>query len=298
MINKAIKIDYYEVYRRRKENNNKYVEEKVDISAIFEILKDATVQERTFKYGGETIRFQKIKYDTENKIWEVQILRSRNIIAPGIADNSGNYTITTLTDDKYYAESISLLYSGEKSLLAFQINHNYMTRTVLEEILNKFQEDLTEKILLFPIIVKDKAQKIKKAKFYTKLHIIAKQNPIETMQSDTLMGSILSSTKKYEGSQVEITIGFGRARKKKDTLNTQQIKEEIEFLSKNENIESLQIDYKSEIDELTDTFNLIKERLQDWIHIQRDSNKKPILHEDVIERMKTKIINKIENGII
>lgn len=298
MINKAIKIDYYEVYRRRKENNNKYIEEKVDISAIFEILKDATVQERTFKYGGETIRFQEIKYDSENKIWEVQILRSRNIIAPGIADNSGNYTITTLTDDKYYAESISLLYSAEKSLLAFQINHNYMTRTVLEEILNKFQEDLTEKILLFPIIVNDKVQKIKKAKFYTKLHIVAKQNSSEIMQAGTLMGAILNSTQKYEGSQVEITIGFGRTRKKKDTLNTQQVKEEIEYLSKNENIELLQIDYKSDIDELTDTFNLIKERLHDWIYIQKANDKKPILHEDIVKKMKMKIINKIKNGTI
>lgn len=100
MQKKAIRVDYYEVWRHRKENNDNYVDEKVDISSIFQILRDDSILERTFKYGGETIRFQEIEYDKENKTWEVQILRSRTLVIPGIADNLGGYTIDTLDERK------------------------------------------------------------------------------------------------------------------------------------------------------------------------------------------------------
>lgn len=296
MIQKAIKIDYYEVWRHRKKDDNTYIDEKVNISNIFKMLKDCSINERTFKYGGETIRFQKIEFEETEKIWEIQLLRSRNLMPPGVADNSGNYTITTLDDDKYYAESITLLYSEIKSLLAFQINHNYMTRTVLEEILNRFQEDLTEKIHLLPILIKDKEQKVKNAKYYTKIHIVAKQGNYED-ENETLIGKILNSAKKYEGAQFELTIGFGRTKKKKDTLNVEEVKKDIEFLNNAEGIESFQIDYKSDIDTIQDTFNLIKERVQDYIFIQK-SRKESIMHEDILEKMKYKFMERIKSGII
>lgn len=296
MQQKAIKIDYYEAWIYRKKDKDNYEEEKINISAIFKMLQNNSVVERTFKYGGESIRFQEINYDKENRIWEIQLLRSRDIIIPGVADNSGNYTITTLDNDKYYAESIALLYNEEKSLLAFQINHNYMTRTVLEEILNRFQEDLTEKIHLLPIIIKDKAEMVKNAKYYTKLHVVAKQG-FDRNNKDTLMGKILGSAKKYEGAQFEITIGFGKSKKKKDTLNIDEVKKDIEVLNNARGIESLQIDYRSDIDTIQDTFNLIKERVQDWIYIQKDK-KIPILYEDVLEKMKPKFIKRIKSGII
>lgn len=96
MKQKLIRIDYYETWRHREEDKDNYVDEKVNISNIFKILNNGSVEEKTFKYGGETIRFQKIEYDETNKIWEIQILRSRSSIIPGIADNQGGYTIDTL----------------------------------------------------------------------------------------------------------------------------------------------------------------------------------------------------------
>lgn len=181
-------------------------------------------------------------------------------------------------------------------MLALQINHNYITKTVLEEILNKFQEDLTEKIHLLPIIIKDKEERVKNAKFYTKLHIVAKQK-FNKINNDTLMGKILSSAKRYNGEQIEVTIGFGKSKKKKDTLNIDEIKKDITFLNNAEGIESVQIDYKSDIDMAQDTFNLINESVKDWIFIQIDK-KRPILHEEILEKMKTKFINRIKSDII
>ncbi len=187
-----------------------------------------------------------------------------------------------------------MLYNEEKSLLAFQVNHNYITRTVLEEILNRFQEDLTEKIHLLPIIMKDQKEQVQNAQYYTKLHIVAKKEFDESYK-DTLMGKILSFAKKYNGKQMEVTIGFGRWKKKTDTLNIEEIKKEITCLKDAKGIEDLQIEYKSNIDTLQDTFNLINQRVQDWIYIQKDT---PILHEDVLEKMKTKFINRIRSDII
>lgn len=295
---KAIRVDYYEVWRSREETKDKYINEKVNISYIFEILRNNSFVERTFKYGGETIRFQKIKYDKENKIWEIQLLRSRSQIIPGVANNnSGSYKIKTLEDGEYYAESITLLYNEVKSLLALQINHNYLTRKVLEEILNRFQEDLTEKIHLLPIVTKNKEEKVKSAKYYTKLHVVAKNDFNGIDNQKTLMSGMLSSAKKYNGAYYEINIGFGRTRKKKDTLTIEEVKKDIEYLNSAKGIEDFQVDYKSDIDTMQDTFNLINERVQDWIYIQKDK-KYPILHEDVLEKMKIKLLKRIESDII
>ncbi|MCI8760504.1 MAG: hypothetical protein HFJ34_05230 [Clostridia bacterium] len=100
MKQKAIRVDYYEIWKYTKKDGNNYADERTNISYIFEVLKNGSITERTFKYGGETIRFQEIKYDEENKTWEIQILRSRNSIIPGIADNLGGYIIDTLEKRK------------------------------------------------------------------------------------------------------------------------------------------------------------------------------------------------------
>lgn len=151
---------------------------------------------------------------------------------------------------------------------------------------------------MLPIIIKDKEEKVKNAKYYTKFRIVAKQkNAINGNNKDILIGKILSFAKKYDGEQVELIVGFGRKKKKKDTLNIDEIKKDITFLNNIEGIESFQVDYKSDIDTIQDTFNLVNERVQDWITIQKDK-KHPILHEDILEKMKTKLINRIKSDII
>lgn len=151
---------------------------------------------------------------------------------------------------------------------------------------------------MLPIIIKDKEEKVKNAKYYTKFRIVAKQkNTINETNEDTLIGKILSFVKKYDGEQVELTVGFGRKKKKKDTLNVYEIKKDITFLNNIEGIEAFQVDYKSDFDTIQDTFNLANERVQDWITIQKDK-KHPILHEDILEKMKIKLINRIKSDII
>lgn len=300
MESKAIRMDYYEVWEYKKMNNNTFKEQKMNIANILVLLEKMPIQERTFEYGGEKIRFQEIVFDSENKTWEIQLLRARNTIIPGVADDSGNYTIMKLENNKYYAESISVLYNESKCLIAFQINHNYVTRSLLQQIFNKFQKDLDDIIELRPIIIKDKKEKVENAKYYTKLNLIVKktQKQNDLLNKDkSLMGNILSSANKYEGAQIEISIGFGRRKKKNDTLNIEQIKETINYANQIDGIESLQIDYKTDEDSLLDSFNLIKERVQDWIYIQKEKNS-PILHKQIIKKMKEKFIKRINSGIM
>lgn len=297
---KAIKMDYYEVWAYRKLNDSTFKEQKMNIANILKVLKEMPTTERTFEYGGEKIRFQEIIYDSVNEIWEIQLLRARNTLIPGVADEAGNYTVMKLENDKYYAESISVLYNENKCLIAFQINHNYITRSLLQQIFNKFQKDLDDIIELRPIIIKDKKEKVENAKYYTKLNLIVKKSDKTTEMFDknqSLMGSILKSANKYEGAQIEINIGFGRKKRKNDTLNVEEVKETIKYVNQIEGVESLKIDYKSDEDSLLDSFNLVKERIQDWIYIQKEKNS-PILHKDIIEKMKGKFIKRIKSGII
>lgn len=299
MKSKAIRVDYYEIWKYKKINNENFREQKVNIGNIFKLIEQMPIQERTFEYQGEKIRFQEITHDLENKIWEVQLLRARNKLLPGVADDSGNYTVMKLGDDKYYAESISMLYSEDKCLISFQINHNYITRSLLQQIFNKFIEGVDDIIELRPIIIKDKREKLENAKYYTKLNLVVKTNEKdnELLNTDkSLMGNILSSANKYGGAQFEISIGFGKRKKKNDTLNAEQIKETINYINQIKGVESLQIDYKSDEDSLLDSFNLIKERVQDWVYVQEESS--PIMHKDIIKKMKEKFIKRINSGIM
>lgn len=300
MEQRAIRMDYYEVWEYKKIDNNNFEEQKLNISNILKLLRNMPIQERTFEYKGEKIRFQELEFDSENKIWEIQLLRARSALLPGVADDSGNYTVMKLENDKYYAESISVLYNESKCLIAFQINHNYITRSLLQEIFNKFQRNLDDVIELRPIIIKDKKEKVENAKYYTKLNVIVKKNEKTNSLLDngkSLMGNILSCADKYEGAQIEISIGFGKRKKKNDTLNVDQVKETINHINQIDGVESLQIDYKSEADSLLDSFNLVKERVQDWIYIKKEKNS-IILHKDIVSKMKEIFIKRINSGIM
>lgn len=295
---RGINIDYYEVWSYKEISKDKYEENKCDISDILIHLKDSDINDRTFEYNDEKIRVQEVKYHEVDDIWEIQLLRARKYIAPGIADDSGNYSIMVLDGDKYYAESVTLLYDAKRCIIAMQINHNFITRTILEKIFEKFQQNLTNVVQLRPIIIPDSKNKIKNAKYCTRLSVTVRPSiGEENSDNKTLFGMLFGTTQKFRGSQCKIEIGFGRNLKKKNTLNLEEIEKVINEMEKVSGIEDLEIDYKNEEGSLVDKVSLIKERIKDVIVIDVEKNK-PIVHEIIFQKIKEKYLNRIKNNMI
>jgi hypothetical protein len=296
--NRAITIDYYEIWTYENQEGT-YNECKYDITEILKQLKSISVTERTFEYNDEKIRIQEVKYHEEEKLWEIQILKSREYVKPGIADDNGKYIILDLGENKYYAESITLIYDSEKCIIGMQINHNYINRTILEKIFNRFQKNFNDIIQLRPIILLGSKKKIEEAKYCTKISI-AVRNPKmqnEKYDNDTLLGQVFNATKKLKGIQCKIEIGFGRNLKKKDTLDIEEVKELLNTTDSIAGIEELQIDYKNMEEASTDKVNLIKDRLQDVI-IVSINKEKSISHIDIFNKMKDKYLLRVKNNMI
>lgn len=297
---RGINVDYYEVwsYCKAKEKDG-YKEGKCDISPILLHLQNADINDRTFEYNEEKVRVQEIQYHKDEAIWEIQLLRARKYVMPGIVDDdSGEYVIVTLDGNKYYAESVTLLYDEKRFILAMQINHNYITRPLLEKIFEKFQKNLSNVISLRPVIIKDSKNKIKNAKFCTRLSVTLRPESTEEKdKDDTLFKMLFGAAKRFKGTQCKIEIGFGRKLKKKNTLNIEEIKEVIDGVEKVPGVEDLEIDYRSEEGALLDKVSLIKERVHDIIVVDVDKNK-PIIHKDIFEKIKQKYLDRIKNNMI
>lgn len=297
-VKKPIRVDYYEIWSYEQKDKNTFKENKCDISAILESMTEVPITERTFEYGGEKIRFQIIKYDEVNKIWEIQVLRGRSIMPLGIVDEEkGNYTYFQLGEHKYYAESISILYSVLKNTLALQINHTFVTRSVLEDIFNKLKNDSSYSIQLRPIIVKGKRERIAEAEYCTKLAFITKKPEKEVAVKETLLGDLYGVMNKFNGAQLRLEIGFGRNLKKKDTLNLEQVRGLINVIDEVDGIEDVLIDYKTKEDDLVDSLSLIKEKVEDWIIVVKEKGK-PIEHVDVLSKMKKKFVDRIQTNML
>ncbi len=297
---RGISIDYYEVWAYINDGTGKYNETKYDIAEIFELLSESDCTQRTFEYKEEKVRVQEVKYDKQNEIWEIQLLRAREYIQPGVADDTGNYDILDLGEDKYYAESISLLYDSKRCIIGMQINHNYITRTILEQIFNSFYNDDQEGMIqLRPIITSDGKEKIKKAEYCTRIAVVLKDPKMKEKEYDnkTLLGQLFNSSKKFNGIQCKIEIGFGKNLKKKDSLSMEEVKSMIDTVDKIKGIEELELDYKDMEDSTIDKVSLIKERIQDAITVTVEKGKS-ISHAEIFQKMKEKYLHRIKHEMI
>ena len=101
---KEIQFDYYEVHCfEMNEDNTIATDIKFNIDSILSDLNKIEVVKRTQIYKNDKIRFQ-IVNKTEDELWEIQVLRLRESMLPGIADEEGNFEIITLEDGQYIGE--------------------------------------------------------------------------------------------------------------------------------------------------------------------------------------------------
>ncbi|WP_113673771.1 DUF6731 family protein [Vallitalea guaymasensis] len=175
MKKKKIFFDYFEV-RILKSRKGKQPEEKAfDITKLLEkakkLIDDGQAKKTVRPTMGDSARFHEINYDRSNKIWDIQLLRLRDALLPGIADEEGEFEVIKLDSDKYVGESLSILYDKENCILMMQRNNLSISPGGIEVYLNNLYIRKDSIISLRPIKISDnKINKINKNANYRSIN--------------------------------------------------------------------------------------------------------------------------------
>lgn len=295
--NKTIYFDYVKTYIQRYEKEgNKVIEQIADLSSLFERISKLDSIDRTYNMGNDKIRIQELKKVDDS--WEILILKLRDEVMPGIADDDGNYTIEILEDGKYYCEATTMLYDPEKSILIIQKNRYGLQPSNVEFLLNKLTVDDNITIILKPIINKNKIQLLNKEQVYRSLEIgIVNNEPEEIFEEATGIMGVLKNFQKYKGNNVSIRIGYNKRFKKDECLDSNMVIDTINELYGNIHVNKLKTSIKFSDDTKVETIDLLDDRIYDYENLEY-SKENPITHERLIIVLKQLYKNKKSNIIL
>ena len=294
---KAICFDYLRTYIQRYDGEtNTVIEELGDLEECLQRISKMDSVDRTLKMGNDKVRIQELKkYDG---LWEFLILKLRDEIMPGIADYDGNYTLKILEDGKYYCESITMIYDSEKCILVMQKNRFGLQASNVEILFNKINIDKKIRIILKPIINKNKINLLDKGKVYRSLEIgFANSFNEENIQEKTngILGT-LNNFQKYKGNSVTIRIGYDKRAKKDDCLDSNLVVDTINQLYGNIEVNKLKTSIKFDDDTKAETIDLLDDRIYDRENFEYNKEN-PITHERIVNTLRLLYKNKKKNLI-
>ncbi len=294
---KAICFDYLRTYIQRYDGEtNTVIEELGDLEECLQRISKMDSVDRTLRMGNDKVRIQELKkYDG---LWEFLILKLRDEIMPGIADDNGNYTLEILEDGKYYCESTTMIYDPEKCIVVMQKNRFGLQASNVELLFNKINIDEKIGIILKPIINKNKINLLDKDKVYRSLEIgFANSFNEENIQEKTngILGT-LNNFQKYKGNSVTIRIGYDKRAKKDDCLDSNLVVDTINQLYGNIEINKLKTSIKFDDDTKAETIDLLDDRIYDRENFEYNKEN-PITHERIVNTLRLLYKNKKKNLI-
>lgn len=294
---KTICFDYLRTYIQRYDGEtNTVIEELGDLEECLQRISKMDSVDRTLKMGNDKVRIQELKkYDG---LWEFLILKLRDEIMPGIADDDGNYTLEILEDGKYYCESTTMIYDPEKCILVMQKNRFGLQASNVELLFNKINIDEKIRIILKPIINKNKINLLDKGKVYRSLEIgFANSFNEEIIQEKTngILGT-LNNFQKYKGNSVTIRIGYDKRAKKDDCLDSNLVVDTINQLYGNIEVNKLKTSIKFDDDTKAETIDLLDDRIYDRENFEYNKEN-PITHERIVNTLRLLYKNKKKNLI-
>ncbi|MEI3402157.1 MAG: DUF6731 family protein [Clostridia bacterium] len=282
---KEIQFDYYEVHCfEMNEDNTVATDIKFDIDSILSDLSKIEVVKRTQIYKNDKIRFQ-IVNKTEDELWEMQVLRLRESMLPGIADEEGNFEIITLEDGQYIGESVTLLYDPNNCIICMQRNNRAILPSTMEYLLRAIYKGSNELITLKPIIKPRDLTKINDETLYRKISIgIATDEVVLNEENPTPIGRMLNNINEYDCGYVTLELGFNGRLKKNTTMASGLSFQTIEELLEDNKVDKLKIAYKTTEDSFVEYADLIENKTHDILSFEYQRNK-DISHKLIFEKI-------------
>ena len=135
MKNKTFQFDFLQFFYYVENESGSMEERLLDFEPLFKEISQNDLKKTIRNIDNEEHRFQVCTLDDTCGFWEVQLLRQREEIIPGISYEDGSYELITLPEGQYLAESSTILYDRKTSLLLFQRNrYGYSINALLNYI--------------------------------------------------------------------------------------------------------------------------------------------------------------------
>ena len=283
MSEKIVRYDYFQVYCKKYEKGqNTVVEKKFDLSPIFDKATTLKASQTVKPFRGEKARIQEIKRVTDT-IWGIEFLRLREVNPPGIANEDGDFAIIKLEDGEYIGEFTGCLYDSQTDVIVIHRNIHAFTPSGIQEYLNSTLNVEDTQIFLKPIISGSDIKKIIKAKIYRSFEISIATDEKTIFDNGTSLGELLKKASNFKGSNINLSIGVGHAKKDK-SLDTKSLRELISGTYTNKEMRKLTVKYKEDEDTKTEEVDLLEDRRHDFYKFDLKRNI-PLTYLTVFNKM-------------
>jgi len=209
---KTVQFDYLKFFYYAEADNGVLVETPLDLSELFRKIEENDVTKTCRLINDEEHRFHVCSRNDDINTWEVQLLRQREELRPGISNQDGSYALISLDEGQYVAESSTLIYDEETATVLFQRNRfGYSIHSLLEYI--KLFYDNKVNIFIKPILKFNQIDKITDSSIYRKVLLVS-DGTIECSSQNSSLMKILRNFEEYEGKYITIEISMGRIQKR------------------------------------------------------------------------------------
>lgn len=285
---KNIRFDYYQVCCKQLNEREELVFPLYDLTPILEEAQQIDVSDRMYQYRGEEARLQKVDKlriqvgRRQKDIWELQFLRIRKNVLPGIASDDGSFDPLDLDDDEGIGEEVSVLYDRQHSIIFIQRNRNSLSPTGIEEYFNEVMEG--QGIIFKPIILPDDYLRLTDSDYFRTITISFADIRMTEENENSSMSQIVQAVEQFQGVNAEIKITLGPKGKKGQSLSREEILKSISQFRDRSDVTKFKVSRKEHEDARVEVCDLIEQRLIDFSAFTY-SREEPIVHDRVFEKM-------------
>lgn len=274
---KKVQFDYYKVYHIV---NNQKVE--LDLSNLFETMNGCNPTRTTRNYKGENARIQTLTFDDDKKIWEIQLLRLRETVPPGIAYEEGGYEPIRLESNEFVGEFASALYDTKTKTFVLHRNRNSLTPSGLEKYFSQLAE--ISSIEFVPMVDNKDMNEYLGNKIFKKFSIgvynkdFLEESRVDNKNDYALIDTIKNSNP-FGSRYTKLEFSCGRGGRN-ERLYADEIVKNALFAKGKKSVSSLKATVQSPLDAKVEEIDLLLNRIKDICEFDV-SKENPLTHERV-----------------
>lgn len=284
---KKVRFEYLVPYYLTQDVDGKSIEKQFYLTPLFCKISEQTPTATQQRIYGEKHLISKCVHDTQNHLWEVQLLHYREKVFPGKANENGAFELIHLDEGEYVAESTTLLYDETKNNIYLQRNiYGSSVRAVTELIMRLAPEDT--RVILKPKYNPDKIGKISRVLDISKVVLVADSGELQEDDKASSIGGLLSSFGRYNGDIIKFELGNGRSRKKR--LNKAEVVSLIQEAYSFSGTQKLELKAQWTEDSAFETIDLMDDRAAYIFNVSYSRND-PITHARLCALCRDKVLN-------
>ena len=238
----------------------------------------------------KSIDFKYVNTINQQNFWEIQLLRQREEILPGISYEDGTYELINLPEGQYLAESSTFIYDSNSHIVLFQRNRfGYSINALLNFIKTFYPPDTN--LHIKPIMKQDQIERIKDSCIYRKFQLVS-DGSCSSLDEGSNLHRVLKEFGVYQGNYITIEVSMGHIKSR--NLKAKPTAELIREAYYSNSTTFLRARIADSTDTQVETIDLLKDRESIILEINY-SKEAPITHDRLFEACKSSYIRRTQD---